>query len=403
MLSQKVLIPMDLAQTDHLKAYGLTYWALNKGVQTDWMLNYRGGSFILDASTVIIAECRIRGVYFEQLSASEAGVIYEEVQDEKSNMDAIKLEKPPKIAVYTPPGSRPWDDAVTMVLDYAEVSYEKVWDEEVLSGKLSEYDWLHLHHEDFTGQYGKFFASYANAPWYIQQVALLESTAKKMGFSKVSVLKRAVVNKIKDFVMAGGFMFAMCSATDSYDIAIAASNTDICEQMFDGDPPSRNVNNELHFEGTFAFENFQVYLDPYKYEYSTIDVDANLRVNNTEIDYFTLFEFSAKYDPVPTMLTQCHANIVHNFLGQTTAYHKEQIKKSVTVLAEREGTDEVKYIHGNAGRGTFTWYGGHDPEDYQHAVGDPPTDISLHKNSPGYRLILNNILFPAAKKKKQKT
>lgn len=403
MLSQKVLIPMDLAQTDHLKAYGLTYWALNKGVQTDWMLNYRGGSFILDANTAIIAECRIRGVYFEQLSATEAGAIYEEVQDEKSNMDAIKLEKPPKIAVYTTPGSRPWDDAVTMVLDYAEVSYDKVWDEEVLAGKLSEYDWLHLHHEDFTGQYGKFFASYANAPWYIQQVALLESTAKKMGFSKVSVLKRAVVNKIKDFVMAGGFMFAMCSATDSYDIAIAASNTDICEQMFDGDPPSSNVNNELHFESTFAFENFQVYLDPYKYEYSTIDVDANIRVNNTEIDYFTLFEFSAKYDPVPTMLTQCHANIVHNFLGQTTAFHKEQIKKSVTVLAEREGTDEVKYIHGNAGRGTFTWYGGHDPEDYQHAVGDPPTDISLHKNSPGYRLILNNILFPAAKKKKQKT
>jgi hypothetical protein len=394
---------MDLAQTDHLKAYGLTYWALNKGVQTDWMLNYRGGSFILDANTAIIAECRIRGVYFEQLSATEAGAIYEEVQDEKSNMDAIKLEKPPKIAVYTTPGSRPWDDAVTMVLDYAEVSYDKVWDEEVLAGKLSEYDWLHLHHEDFTGQYGKFFASYANAPWYIQQVALLESTAKKMGFSTVSVLKRAVVNKIKDFVMAGGFMFAMCSATDSYDIAIAASNTDICEQMFDGDPPSSNVNNELHFESTFAFENFQVYLDPYKYEYSTIDVDANIRVNNTEIDYFTLFEFSAKYDPVPTMLTQCHANIVHNFLGQTTAFHKEQIKKSVTVLAEREGTDEVKYIHGNAGRGTFTWYGGHDPEDYQHAVGDPPTDISLHKNSPGYRLILNNILFPAAKKKKQKT
>ena len=403
MLSQKVLIPMDLAQTDHLKAYGLTYWALNKGVQTDWMLNYRGGSFILDANTTIIAECRIRGVYFEQLSATEAGAIYAEVQDEKSNMDAIKLEKPPKIAVYTTPGSRPWDDAVTMVLDYAEVSYDKVWDDEVLAGKLSEYDWLHLHHEDFTGQYGKFFASYANAPWYIQQVALLESTAKKMGFSKVSVLKRAVVNKIKDFVMAGGFMFAMCSATDSYDIAIAASNTDICEQMFDGDPPSNNVNNELHFESTFAFENFQVYLDPYKYEYSTIDVDANIRVNNTEIDYFTLFEFSAKYDPVPTMLTQCHANIVHNFLGQTTAFHKEQIKKSVTVLAEREGTDEVKYIHGNAGRGTFTWYGGHDPEDYQHAVGDPPTDISLHKNSPGYRLILNNILFPAAKKKKQKT
>jgi hypothetical protein len=318
-------------------------------------------------------------------------------------MDVVKLEKPPRIAVYTPPGSRPWDDAVTMVLDYAEVKYDKVWDEEVLRDKLSDFDWLHLHHEDFTGQYGKFFANYATAPWYIQQVTLLETTAKKLGFKKVSSLKLAIVQKIRSYIEQGGFMFAMCSATDSYDIALAAAQTDICERMFDGDPVQPGYESKVDFSRTFAFENFEIYTDPYRYEYSTIDVDASFRVNNPAVDYFTLFDFSAKYDPVPTMLTQCHANVVKNFLGQTTAFHKEQIKKSVTILAEREGTDEVKYLHGNIGRGTFTWYGGHDPEDYQHAVGDPPTDISLHKNSPGYRLILNNILFPAAKKKKQKT
>ncbi|MFZ9761165.1 MAG: asparagine synthetase B [Candidatus Kapaibacteriota bacterium] len=403
LFAQKVLIPMDLAQTDHLKAYGLTYWALTKNVQTEWLLNYRGGSFLLDAESFLIAECRIRGVSFEQLSSAQAQSIYTEVQSEKTNMDVIKLEKPPRIAVYTPPGSRPWDDAVTMVLEYAEVKYDKIWDEEVLREKLSDYDWLHLHHEDFTGQYGKFFANYATAPWYIQQVTLLETTAKKLGFKKVSELKRAIVQKIRAYIEQGGFMFAMCSATDSYDIALAAAKTDICETMFDGDPVQAGYENKIDFTQTFAFENFEIYTDPYRYEYSSIDVDASFRVNNASVDYFTLFDFSAKYDPVPTMLTQCHANIIKNFLGQTTAFHKEQIKKSVTVLAEREGTDEVKYLHGNIGRGTFTWYGGHDPEDYQHAVGDPPTDISLHKNSPGYRLILNNILFPAAKKKKQKT
>lgn len=401
--AQKLLIPMDLAQTDHLKAYGLTYWALTKNVNTEWLLNYRGGSFLCDPEPFLIAECRIRGVGFEQLTQGQALAIYAEVQSEKSNMDVVKLEKPPRIAVYTPPGSRPWDDAVTMVLDYAEVKYDKVWDEEVLRDKLSDFDWLHLHHEDFTGQYGKFFANYATAPWYIQQVTLLETTAKKLGFKKVSALKLAIVQKIRSYIEQGGFMFAMCSATDSYDIALAAAQTDICERMFDGDPVQTSYESKIDYSRTFAFENFEIYTDPYRYEYSTIDVDASFRVNNPAVDYFTLFDFSAKYDPVPTMLTQCHANVVKNFLGQTTAFHKEQIKKSVTVLAEREGTDEVKYLHGNIGRGTFTWYGGHDPEDYQHAVGDPPTDISLYKNSPGYRLILNNILFPAAKKKKQKT
>ncbi len=401
--SQKVLIPMDLAQTDHLKAYGLTYWALTKNVNTEWLLNYRGGSFLCDPEPFLIAECRIRGVSFEQLTLSQAQAIYSEVQSEQTNMDVVRLEKPPRIAVYTPPGSRPWDDAVTMVLDYAEVKYDKVWDEEVLRDKLSDYDWLHLHHEDFTGQYGKFFSNYATAPWYIQQVTLLETTAKKLGFKKVSALKLAIVQKIRSYIEQGGFMFAMCSATDSYDIALSAAGTDICERMFDGDPVQSDYESKIDYSRTFAFENFEIYTDPYRYEYSTIDVDASFRVNNPAVDYFTLFDFSAKYDPVPTMLTQCHANVVKNFLGQTTAFHKDQIKKSVTILAEREGTDEVKYLHGNIGRGTFTWYGGHDPEDYQHAVGDPPTDISLYKNSPGYRLILNNILFPAAKKKKQKT
>ena len=401
--AQKLLIPMDLAQTDHLKAYGLTYWALTKNVNTEWLLNYRGGSFLCDPEPFLIAECRIRGVGFEQLTQGQALAIYAEVQSEKSNMDVVTLEKPPRIAVYTPPGSRPWDDAVTMVLDYAEVKYDKVWDEEVLRDKLSDFDWLHLHHEDFTGQYGKFFANYATAPWYIQQVTLLETTAKKLGFKKVSALKLAIVQKIRSYIEQGGFMFAMCSATDSYDIALAAAQTDICERMFDGDPVQSGYESKIDYSRTFAFENFEIYTDPYRYEYSTIDVDASFRVNNPAVDYFTLFDFSAKYDPVPTILTQCHANVVKNLLGQTTAFHKEQIKKSVTVLAEREGTDEVKYLHGNIGRGSFTWYGGHDPEDYQHAVGDPPTDISLHKNSPGYRLILNNILFPAAKKKKQKT
>lgn len=400
---QKILIPMDLSQTDHLKSYGIAYWTLSKGVLVDWLLNYRGGSFMIDYHDYIAAECRIRGVSFETIDGGMAAQIYAEVQDENVNKDVVRLEKEPRVAVYAPPGFKPWDDAVTIAMEYAEIPYAKIWDEEVMADTLQHFDWLHLHHEDFTGQYGKFYASFANQPWYIQQVALLEGTAKKLGFRKVSELKKAVVEKIRNYVGSGGFMFAMCSATDSYDIAQAAANVDICDVMFDGDPPDPDANNRLDFGRTFAFENFTLEMNPYVYEYSSIDVDANTRVNNPEADYFSLFDFSAKYDPVPTMLTQCHVNVVRGFLGQTTAFHKQFIKKSVTALGEREGTDEVKYIHGNYGRGTFTWYGGHDPEDYQHAVGDPPTDLNLHKNSPGYRLILNNVLFPAAKKKKQKT
>lgn len=401
--AQKLLIPMDLGQTNHLKAYGITYLALTKEIPVDWLLNYRGGSFVMDAVPEIVTECRIRGVMFEEISGAAASGIYAEVQAEGSNTEVVRLEKAPRIAVYAPPGFRPWDDAVTLVMEYAEVKYDKLWDEEVMQGKLSEYDWLHLHHEDFTGQHGKFLASAAGQSWYIQQVELLENTARKLGFSTVPDLKHAVVEKIRDYVTAGGFMFAMCSATDSYDIALATINTDIADVVFDGDPPDQDANQKLEFNRCFAFENFEVSLNPYEYEYSNIDVDVNRVLATESSDYFTLFDFSAKYDPVPTMLTQCHVNVVRGFLGQTTGFRKEYIKKSVTVLAERDGTNQVRYIHGNVGRGTFTWYAGHDPEDYRHAVGDPPTDLALHPTSPGYRLILNNILFPAAKKKMQKT
>jgi hypothetical protein len=402
---QKILIPMDLQQTDHLKAYGIAYWALTKHVEVDWLLNYRGGSFMLDGLAAVSGECRIRGVAFEELNGTQASQIYAQIQDENTNMDAVRLEQAPKIAVYVPPNFLPWDDAVTLAMDYAEIPYEKVWDDEVLQGKLAQYDWIHLHHEDFTGQYGKFYANFATAPWYVEQQVMYEKKARQLGYAKVSELKKAVARRIKEYVAAGGFLFAMCSATDTYDIALAAEGTDICDVMYDGDPADPDAQKKLDFSKCLAFENFTLEMNPLRYEYSDIDIPPSDMVQtlNPETDYFTLFEFSAKYDPVPTMLTQDHANIIKGFLGQTTNFKKSLIKKTMTVLAEKEGTEEVRYIHGNYGRGTFTFYGGHDPEDYQHAVGDPPTDLRLHKNSPGYRLILNNILFPAAKKKQQKT
>ncbi|MEJ5245059.1 MAG: asparagine synthetase B [Bacteroidota bacterium] len=400
--SQVMLIPMDLAQTNHLKAYGLVYWALNQGIQSEWLLNYRGGSFLMDYHDRVATECRIRGVSFEAISQSKADEILSYVRSEGVNMDAVRLEKAPKIAVYVQPGNAPWDDAVRLALEYAEVKYDVVWDEEVLAGKLKEYDWLHLHHEDFTGQYGKFYAAFATVPWYIQQVSINESMAKKLGFRKVSEMKKEVALAIKKYVQEGGFLFAMCSATDTYDIALSALNVDICEVMFDGDPCDHRANEKLDYSQTFAFENFKLILDPYIYEHSDIDTGPTM-IQNPEADYFTLFEFSAKYDPVPTMLTQNHVNVIKGFLGQTTAFRESLIKDKVVILGKREGTEEVKYIYGNIGKGFFTWYGGHDPEDYQHAVGDPPTDLNLHRNSPGYRLILNNILFPAARKKEQKT
>ncbi len=398
----KILIFMDADQTDHLKAYGITFHALQQGLKADWLLNYRGGSFMIDNDDKIANECRIDGVAFKQISLSEATDIYAFVQSDENNMDVVRLEKAPKIAVYVPPGFQPWDDAVTLALEYADIPYDKVWNDEILEGKLDNYDWLHLHHEDFTGQYGKFYASYSNAQWYIDQQMQYEQDAKKNGFRKVSEMMKAVAVTIKSFVGKGGFLFAMCSATDSYDIALSALDVDICAEMYDGDAADPDAQQKLNFNNTLAFENFKLVMNPYIYEYSDIDIQPE-EIGNFDNDYFTLFEFSAKYDPVPTMLTQDHVNIIRGFMGQTSMFRKSTIKKSVTILAEREGTDQVKYIHGNFGRGTFTFYGGHDPEDYQHAVGDPPTDLNLYKNSPGYRLILNNVLFPAASKKKQKT
>jgi hypothetical protein len=398
----KILIYMDLDQADHLKAYGMTFNSLMQGAKADWLLNYRGGSFLIDYSDKLAAECRVEGVSFTAISPGEAAQIYSEVQSEDNNMDVVRLEKAPKIAVYVPPGFAPWDDAVTLALEYAKVPYDKIWNDEILRGDLSKYDWLHLHHEDFTGQYGKFYGSFANARWYIDQQIMYENNARKNGFRKVSEMMRAVAITIKNFVAEGGFLFAMCSATDSYDIALAAHNTDICAEMYDGDAADPDAQSKLDFDNTLAFTNFKLETNPYVYEYSNIDIQPQ-EAGSQENDYFTLFEFSAKYDPVPTMLTQDHANVIKGFMGQSTAFRKETIKTSVIHLAEKEGTGQIKYIHGNFGRGTFTFYGGHDPEDYQHAVGDPPTDLALYKNSPGYRLILNNILFPAATKKKQKT
>jgi hypothetical protein len=398
----KILIPMDLRQSDHLKAYGIAYAALTRGLQVDWLLNYRGGSFLIDMNDEMAALCRIRGVFFNQISGTEAVNIYTEVQDINNNMDVVRLEKDPKIAVYVTPGFNPWDDAVTLALDYAEIPYDKIWNDEILRGDLSKYDWLHLHHEDFTGQYGKFYASFANTQWYIEQQITYENNAKKNGFRKVSEMMRNISFIIKSYVANGGFLFAMCSATDSYDIALSAKNVDICDKMFDGDSPDQNAQSKLDYSQTLAFTDFKLEMNPYVYEYSDIDIQP-AEVGNFENDYFTLFDFSAKYDPVPTMLTQNHVNVIRGFMGQTTAFRENLIKKSVTVMGKRDGTNQIKYIRGDFGRGTFCFLGGHDPEDYQHQVGDPPTELSLHKNSPGYRLILNNVLFPAAKKKKLKT
>jgi len=398
----KLLIFMDLNQTDHLKAYGVTFRSLEKGYKADWLLNYRGGSFLIDYSDELASECRIERVAFQEVSLSEATNIYAFVQSEENNMDVIRLEKAPRIAVYVPPGFHPWDDAVTLALEYANVKYDKLWNDEILRGDLEKYDWLHLHHEDFTGQYGKFYGSFSNAQWYIDQQLQYEQNAKLNGYKKVSDMMKVVALTIKNYVGKGGFLFAMCSATDSYDISLSALDVDIAELMYDGDAADPGAQQKINYDNTLVFTNFKLEMNPYVYEYSDIDIQP-VEVGNFENDYFTLFEFSAKYDPVPTMLTQNHANVIKGFMGQTTMFRRSTLKNSATILAEREGTEQVKYIHGNFGRGTFTFYAGHDPEDYQHAVGDPPTDLNLYKNSPGYRLILNNVLFPAATKKKQKT
>ena len=399
----KILIPMDLAQKDHLKAYGIAYWILTQGINVEWLLNYRGGSFMLDEFPAITKEARIRGVTVEPLDDQSAIGIYAEV--DANNMEVVLLEKAPKIAIYTPPSKQPWDDAVTLALTYAEVDYEMLWDDEVFLGKLDRFDWLHLHHEDFTGQFGKFYRNFHNAPWYVDQQQEFETMAKRLGFTSVSEEKKAVARTIRDYVGKGGFLFAMCSATDSYDIALAAEGVDITEAVIDGTPADPNAENRMDYSKSFAFREFTIITDPFVYEFSDIDVPPSDRptTRGAEADYFTLFEFSAKYDPVPAMLTQNHVGIVKGFMGQTTGFRRSLIKNHVLIMGEVEGDEQVKYLHGNYGRGSFTFLGGHDPEDYQHFVGDPPTDLALHRNSPGYRLILNNILFPAARKKERKT
>lgn len=398
-----LLIPMDeTSQRNHLKAYGIAYWVLTQGVPVDWLLNYRGGSFCFKHLAVLEKECIIRGVSYEVIADAQYNKILTEIAHPEINMDVVKMEKAPKIAVYSPKSNAPWDDAVTLVLTYAEIPYDVLYDDEILQGKLAKYDWLHLHHEDFTGQYGKFYAQYSGAAWYQEQVRELEGIAAKHGFKKVSQLKLAVAHKIRDYVAGGGFMFAMCSATDSYDIALAAEGVDICESMYDGDPADPQAQSKLDYSKCFAFKDFQLRMNPYEYEYSNIDANFGRNVPK-ELDYFTLFDFSAKWDPIPSMLTQNHTKTIKGFMGQTTAFNKNFLKSSTLVMGENKAANEARYIHGEYGFGTWTWYGGHDPEDYQHFVGDPPTDLNLHPNSPGYRLILNNVLFPAAKKKKQKT
>lgn len=397
-----ILIPMDEDQKNHLKAYGLTYWILKNQQEVNWLLNYRGGSFLTNYQTTIEKELKIRGISYEVIADAKVTAIFTEISNPEVNMDIVKLEKTPKIAVYTPKSKLPWDDAVTMVLTYAEIPYDIIYDEEVLNGKLPEYDWLHLHHEDFTGQYGRFWANYRMATWYRDDVQQQETTAKKMGFKKVSQMKLAVATKIRDFCSGGGFLFAMCSGTDSYDIALAAAGTDICESMFDGDPADPQAQQKLNFNNTFAFQNFLLDLNPSNYEFSNIDATSFRNIERTR-DFFTLFDFSAKWDVVPAMLTQNHEKVIKGFMGQTTSFNNKTIKPDVLVMGELKAANEARYIHGQFGKGQWTFYGGHDPEDYQHIVGDPPTDLNLYPNSPGYRLILNNILFPAAKKKKQKT
>lgn len=393
---------MDEGQKNHLKAYGIAYWSIAKQAEVDWLLNYRGGSFLIKYNKLVEDECKIRGVSYEVIADGKVSGILNEINDPSVNMEMVKLEKTPKIAVYSPKSKLPWDDAVTLVLTYAEIPYELIYDDDVLKDKLTKYDWLHLHHEDFTGQYGRFWASFRNATWYREDVKYQEEAAKRNGFKKVSEMKLAVAKRIKEFCAGGGFLFAMCSGTDSFDIALAAEGVDIAENMFDGDGTDANAQSKIDYEKAVAFKDFRIDMNPNNYEFSDIDVTQTRNFNESN-DYFTLFDFSAKWDLVPTMLTQDHDKVIKGFMGQTTAFRKSLVKPSVTVLGENKGGAEVRYLHGEIGKGQFTFYGGHDPEDYQHQVNDPPTDLSLHPNSPGYRLILNNVLFPAAKKKPQKT
>jgi len=401
LLNAQILIPMDHTQTDHLKAYGIAFEALKQDIPVRWLLNYRGGSFLMDIAAPISNLCRIRGVSYQLVTVADIQQIYEVIAE--NNMEVIVLEKEPRIAVYIPPHANPWSDAVSNVLRYAEIEFDTLWDEEVISGKLAEYDWLHLHHEDFTGQFGKFFGSFRNAQWYQDEVRINEAMARRLGFPSVWRLKHEVAERIRQFVFNGGFLFAMCSAPETIDIALAFYGVDIVEEVYDGTPVDPNFMSKVDFTRTFAFENFTLVTSPFIYAFSSIDASDYVRMRGAEADFFQLFSFSAKFDPVPTMLVQNHTNVVNGFMGQTTAFREQYMKRSAIILGKTPGIDEAKYIHGNLGQGTFTFLGGHDPEDYQHRVGDPSPVVALFKNSPGYRLILNNVLFPAAEKKKLKT
>lgn len=394
---------MDNTQKNHLKAYGLTYWVLKQDVEASWLLNYRGGSFMFKYNDLFEKELKIRGVSYQVIADVQSTAILQQIADPEVNMDEVKLHKAPKIAVYSPKNKLPWDDAVTLVLTYAEIPYDVIYDDEVMTGSLPLYDWLHLHHEDFTGQYGKFWANYRNAEWYQEDVKKTEETARKYGFTKTSQLKLAVSKKIREFVSGGGYLFSMCSAPDSYDVALAAEHTDICDHMFDGDPIAPNAQSKLEYDNCFAFKDFTLVTNPMEYEISSIDATQSRGRPGPDKDFFTLFDFSAKWDWVPAMLCQNHETVIKGFMGQTTAFRKQFVKSKVLIMGENKALNEARYIHGDFGKGTWTFYGGHDPEDYEHLVGDPPTDLNLFPNSPGYRLILNNILFPAAKKEKRKT
>jgi len=398
--ANKILIPMDLAQADHLRAYGVAYFCLEHGTNVEWLLNYRGGSFMINAIPEVEKIAKLRGVSYSILSGSDAAGVYAEIQGK--NMDVVLLEKAPRLVVYVAPNQRPWDDAVRLALEYASIPYQKIWDEEILAGGLEQYDWFHIHHEDFTGQFGKFHANYRGTPWYEEDIATNQKNSRKLGFKKVSQMKLAVAKRIKEYVNKGGFLFAVCSGPATLDVALAAEGTDIVPKDFDGDPAAPDCNDKLDFSKTLAFQNFHAELNPYVYATSDIDVsnDALLRGPQT---YFSLFEFSAKYDPIPAMLTQDHVSLVNEFMGQNTGFHKDKVKPGATILAEVPGTDEIKYLYGTLGKGLFSFFGGHDPEQFQHRIGDPPTKLELHKNSPGFRIILNNVLFPAAKKKELKT
>ena len=398
-VAQELLVPMDRDQTNHLKAYGLTFWVLEGGQTAEWLLNYRGGAFLLPDSELVRAQAALRGVRTEPVDAAAVARIRGRM--EEGNMEAVPLEKAPKIAVYTPPNSTPWDDAVTMALEYAEIPYDKIWDREVLTDGLDEWDWVHLHHEDFTGQYSKFYLSYAGSDWLREEVARNTEMAQELGHASVPAMKKAVAASIREYVEGGGFLFAMCSATETIELALAAGPVDIAAAFADGSPPNPRANQEIDWARSMAFEGAEIQIAPTVNAFSDIDAHQVNTPWRKELGVYTLFEFSAEFDPVPAMLTQNHEGVIEDFYGLTTAFREEFLKPGVVVLARESSW--AKYIHGAWGEGTFTYFGGHDPEDAEHQIGDPPTDLDLHPNSPGYRLILNNVLFPAAKKQKLKT